>query len=423
MFVALLVQLSFSWCNSSLLQEGQTCCNNEVCSGECIRGYKCVEMTAINFCGPVYPYIISIAIFITPIIIFWILSCVTKTEITTATWIYSLLINASATAIIHGAVCASNLQAKFSVVFIAVGAFIYIYAYIFSRCSVCGGGPECCSTNIDELYKQSQMVKYQDYEDAKAACPCCLCCCETLSCCACCKPKKYDPITEENLDTTCNYCCNSKADTLQFLKFSRAPLVTPEDLKTIDEENFVIPPTPKSRGIAYYNDKNGYHVVNSVTEDINYGSWQENGTRVPITADKVFYTCKPHYRYMENMREEIEKANLIAKEKAKDSVYSTTSYDIFETNGMTMSAVAATNSCPVQTFKSCGYKTFYEILFLIGYRPISDFFYFYGGQVINVTSNKVISNDQNELRAKQNERDNAGVFGNQTQPALHSELV
>ncbi|EAY04991.1 hypothetical protein TVAG_290610 [Trichomonas vaginalis G3] len=423
MFFALLLNTLAAKCNESSLDPGFICCEDNPCQGHCIKlndsdvnsESKCITEAQYQICYAGYIYPVFMAICCIPTIIFWILSCFSKTNVPSCTWITNIFLNICFCAVIQSIPCIVLIPGTPApMAFLIVGLALFMSIYPIARVSPCSGGPECCSVdNFSDAYKENYMA---DYASSRVVVDSCSCCCE------CCVPKPYDPfnpkqelccgVDEDKAENTC--------DCIRYIREARSSRVTKEELQVIIDENAIIPPTPKSAGIAFFRTKEGYHVVQKEFEPIQYGSWQENRVRENISKDKIIYKCNARYIYNENMRQEIERANAAALEKVKGVSTYETSYDQFEFNGMTKRAIYG-NNCVFDVFSTCCYRFFYEFLFMCGYNGISDYFWNRNAQRIVFKSTKEISMDDS-LRAKSGERDQANSNDNIDDSAKEEEI-
>lgn len=395
----------YETCNESLLDPGYTCCNDSPCKGECVRieGYfekeTCLTESQYQTCYTGQYFAVYVVIFCVPTIVFWVFSCVTKTDVPLCTWISNIIINISLGAIVTSITCLSIIPSPdFPRYCITAGILLLMITYIMSRMSILGDGAECCSN-------EKSSGSFKDIHKNKE---------ETTSksCCSCCSPKPIDPF-----NPTTDSCCGINEDTkestydcLRFIREVRSPHVTREELISIMDENASIPPTPQKGGVAYTNHNDSIIIVKDEREPIKFGSWQETAPREKITKEKVIYKCNPHYKYKENMREELERADAAITASVKGVSGLARSFDVFDFSGMTKRAIYGDN-CVFNVFPTCCYRFFYEILFILGYNGISDFFWNLNAQRIVFKSMKEMSMDDS-LRAKFGERDNLEFIDN-----------
>lgn len=405
MFFALVLSAFSAYCNESSLQEGYVCCEDSPCEGHCIEYNgtnnkivgKCVGDTPYQLCykGKIFP--VTMIMFCVPTIVFWIFACITDTNVPFCTWISNIGINICIAAIVQSSICLVMVPvAAAAIAFLSLGSSLFIAFYILVRVSPCAGGPECCTNSMSNLTKESHAMNR-----ARSNNNCCECC----SCCSYCKSGTYDPIQAEE-----EVCCGlteekieNTYDCVRFLRDVRAPRVSREELQSIMEENASIPATPKAIGIAFHKKDDGYSIDKREFEPINYSTWQENGNLDQIQNQKVIYCCYPRYVYNENMRLEIERALTAAANKVKEASQYYSSYDVFEVSGMIRRAYYG-DSATFNTFPKTLYRILYEILLLIGYNGISDFFWNRNTQRIIFESVKEVSMD-GSLRARFGERD------------------
>lgn len=392
-----------STCNESALDPGHFCCGEIDCDGHCLKHYNhgkydyfCVNDQVYLYCGKATTFLIFIGILMAPTVLFILLSIISCTKVSTCTMITNLLLNAGYAVLIEGSYCVAKTDG-YLIGIISVSVSYIIIVYIFSRASLCTCVPTCFNDmNINDPVNLTLVS--ENFHKCTYHCLCC-------SLCMCCAPKPYDPYGDFP-DQLC--CCNMDTairhfDTDQFIRDARAPIVTMEELKTISEENFSIPPQPCAVATTLFDIKNAQMYMKHV-EPIFYGSWQENGVMIPIEKKKIFYHCSSFYKYDHNMDKEIKRANSIARSVYDVPNEAKITFNQYTTEGLTGSAIVAENSCIVPCFKSCFFRFIYEILFLLGYNLIPDFFWYCGSQQIYFNSVKYISADK-DLRAMAGERD------------------
>lgn len=350
-------------CNESSLDPGYVCCEDNPCKGRCVQidiyenrsKKECITEIQYHVCYTGYMYPAIMLGFCIPTILFWVISCMTKTNVPLCTWITNIILNICLAAIVLSIPCLVIITGGVPLGFIIGGFSLFLGVYSFIRVAPCSGGPECGNDeSFSDLVKENQMVNHTHTEAMAQSCPCYS---------SFCVSKPYDPFEIND-----EYCCGMTEDTalntcdcVRFLRESRSPHVNRFELQMIIDENANLPPTPKSAGIAFYKTKAIYKVVQKEVEPIQYGSWQENGVIEKITKKKVIYRCNPHYIYHENMKEEIERANSAALEKVQNILSNQTSYDQFEFNGMTKRAIYG-NTC---TFNVCSTSCYNFFLSLI----------------------------------------------------------
>ncbi|EAX87640.1 hypothetical protein TVAG_226220 [Trichomonas vaginalis G3] len=236
-------------CNNSSLDPDYICCNDISCKEQ--------DSTRIIYqiCNNEHSFLAFITAFCIPTILFWILSCITKTNVPKCTWITNITINVVFSAVITSIYCSINFPD--SLIPLAIlksgGITALIYIYISSRISPCA-----IKVSYYDLIKEQQMINHT---------------LQAKKCCSCCVTAPHDPfkprtklcgIDEDSAENTC--------DCTRFIKESESIRVTKEELKAIMTENANIPPTPQAKGISFYLHK-GAHVLHSAMEPIQYATW------------------------------------------------------------------------------------------------------------------------------------------------------
>ncbi|EAY14702.1 hypothetical protein TVAG_038080 [Trichomonas vaginalis G3] len=108
----------------------------------------------------------------------------------------------------------------------------------------------------------------------------------------------------------------------------------------------------------------------------DYASWQEDGILPDIEGEKIIYKCVPFYTV-----------------DASVLTYNTQ-------KSFTRNAVAG-NSCILRCCTTIPYKIFYDLLCILGYNGIAEFFWGYKATRITFQSHKYYSIDPSKYRAKQ----------------------
>ncbi|EAX93352.1 hypothetical protein TVAG_496740 [Trichomonas vaginalis G3] len=402
MFLLLLIQHSLEVCNESALQPGEVCCGEDACNGTCKSNFHngeeifyCLNDAEVVACVKPLKLFTVIGLSLCPTLLMLILSLITGTKIAACTWISCFVINFSASSFFYGIYCMHIYLGGVHLVLFTISSSAYICGYIFSRCSICVLGPECCEWNDpynpqNLAFRKAHKQRYHLY---------CGCCCDS---------KPIDPLDPKSGDicscvsksTLANQC-----DTVKFLREIRAPVVSKEDLRTINEENASIPPNPVAFAFNVTDLDNNSQLmpVKKSMEPIYYGSWQEEGAKQDVSGRKIIYRCNAEYVYEDNMRSELIRASRVALAEVRGDLPEKFVFHTYRTNGMTTAALSG-SECMFKFCKSCIVRFFYEIFYLFGYQPIIEFFFYCGAKQVHFQSRKRISHEEN-LRARASERD------------------
>lgn len=386
MFSLLIVQaLCGAYCNeTSTLPDGIVCCNNETCSGYCYifnqTEQYCVSNMEKFICVDTQKgYFAIVAVFFVPTLIMMFVSCIKRAKVPAATWVCDLILNLILGTAIYGTICIVHFFV-FGAVFTIIGFILLFWFGLFRLLNPCynfdcGNGKDMTP---EDFKRRQNAIRFASSEN-------------------CCRVK------EDDIDSTC--ACSIEC--LDVLKDLKSPKVPKDELKTIIEENHIIPPTPQIEIIDFTENDNGISINETRYQPIQYGSWEEDVTMPQIDNEPIIaYRCHSKYIYNDDMAKERVEAKAQARDIDKYGGHRAL-VEISETAGITHRVIGVDgDSCVVECCTSCFVTNFlYRFLSCIGYSSIIDTIWFSSARKIEDISIKKIAFDKKTYRAKCGERD------------------